>query len=54
MAIVDEHGYLYGFEIYIDRKERKGSKKETTTADLASNVIKTLVSQVFTSYQYFF
>jgi hypothetical protein len=44
-AIVDENGYLYGFEIYIGRKERKGSKRKATS-ELASNVIKTFVSQV--------
>ncbi len=45
-AIVDEFGYLYGFEIYVGRKERKKSKK-TAENNLASNVLKNLTSEVF-------
>ena len=42
-AMVDSFGYLYSFEIYIGAKRFKKIKQKT---QLASEVIKTLVSQV--------
>jgi hypothetical protein len=44
-AIVDQYGYLYGFEIYIGRKQRNAAR-QSTTADLAASVISGLVAQV--------
>jgi hypothetical protein len=44
-AIVDEFGYLYGFEIYVGTKERKKNKNKSQS-QLASKVIQKLISQV--------
>jgi hypothetical protein len=41
-AIMDQYSYLYEFEIYIGRKERKKGKKRVQI-DLAT-IIKSLVS----------